>query len=106
MANPKKSFAEIISQTQVMISGLKNKATEVAKRGIDSTFTTEMEELRKEVIEENDKQERLKAELKTQTERLDAKIKLLNEKQREAKKVVKLTIPPSGWLEFGIEDKK
>ncbi|CEN46732.1 conserved hypothetical protein [Capnocytophaga canimorsus] len=37
-SKPKKSYAETISQAQVMATGLTNQATEVAKRGIDSDF--------------------------------------------------------------------
>lgn len=106
MANPKRSFAEIVSQAQVMTAGLKNKAAEVAKRGVDETFITNMEKLREEVISINDEQERLKAETKMKTELLDKKLKELTVQMSEAKKVVKLSIPQSGWREFGIDDKK
>lgn len=106
MAKLKMSYAEMISQSQVMATGLKSKADEVAKRGIAPEFVTEMERLRSEAITLNDEQERLKAELKTKTEALNAKLEALSAKLSESKKVVKLAIPQSGWLEFGITDKR
>lgn len=106
MAKLKMSYAELISQTQVMATGLKNKADEVSKRGIEPAFVTEMEKLRTEAIALNNEQERLKAELKTKTEALNEKLELLSAKFSESKKVVKLAIPQVGWLEFGITDKR
>lgn len=106
MSKTKKNFSEIISKMQVMATGLKNKQQEVAKRGIDANFISELEQIRVEAISLNDEQERLKAELKTKTEALNAKMDTLYAKLSEAKKVVKLAIPQTGWLEFGITDKR
>lgn len=106
MAKLKLSYAEIISQSEVMASGLKSKATEVAKRGLEPAFVSEMEKLRTEAIALNNEQEKLKAELKSKTEALNAKMELLSAKLSESKKVVKLAIPQTGWLEFGITDKR
>lgn len=103
---PKNSFAEIVSQAQVMSSGLKNQSAEVAKRGIDADFIAKLEEARVAAIALNDEQERLKAELKAKTEALDAKMKSLTSLLSEAKKVVKLAIPQASWKEFGIQDKR
>lgn len=102
----KLSYAEVIAQSQVMAAGLKNKAAEVAQRGISSDFVAELERFRTEAIALNDEQERLKAELKTKTAELNAKLEALSAKLSESKKVVKLAIPQSGWLEFGISDKR
>ncbi|MDY6026019.1 hypothetical protein [Bergeyella zoohelcum] len=105
-SKPKKSYAETISQAQVMATGLTNQATEVAKRGIDSDFIQKLERTRTEAIDLNDEQERLKAELKTKTEELDGKMKVLTAMLSEAKKIVKIAMPQAGWREFGIEDKR
>lgn len=106
MAKLKVSYAELISMVEVMASGLKNNADEVAKRGISAEFVKEMEKLRTEAITLNNEQERLKAELKSKTESLNAKLEALSDKFSESKKVVKLSIPKTSWLEFGVTDKR
>lgn len=106
VTRPKRSFAEIVSQAQVMATGLKNNATDVAKRGIDADFIAELEKNRAEAITLNDEQERLKAELKAKTDALDKKMKEINAQLSEAKKVVKLAIKQVGWKEFGISSTK
>lgn len=106
MAKPKNSYAELVSQAQVMATGLKNKAEEVAKRGIDTDFVKALEDTRAEAIKLNDEQERLKAELKVKTDELNKTLETLTTQLRESKKVVKLSIPQAGWLEFGIADKR
>lgn len=106
MAKSKISYAEMISRTQVMATALKANAAQVAKRGIDDPFVTEMEAMRQEAKTLNDEQEKLKADLKTKTDVLTAKMDALNKKYSEAKKVVKLDFPQSQWREFGIEDKR
>lgn len=103
---PKNSFAEIVSQAQVMSTGLKNQSEVVAKRGIDTDFITQLEKEREAAIALNDEQERLKAELKAKIEALDAKVKSISALLSEAKKVVKLAIPQAGWKEFGVQDKR
>lgn len=106
MTKLKVSYAELISLAEVMASGLKNNADEVAKRGISPEFVAEMEALRNQAITLNNEQERLKADLKSKTESLNAKVEALSAKLSESKKIVKLTIPQSSWLEFGISDKR
>ena len=106
MSKTKKNYAEVISQAQVMATGLKTNQTEVAKRGIGADFVAELEKARTEAIALNDEQERLKAELKLKTEALNAKMDIIYTKLSEARKVVKLSIPQAQWLEFGISDKQ
>ncbi len=106
MTKPKNSYAELVSQAQVMAAGLKANLNEIKKRGIDEDFVAELEKNRSEAIALNDEQERLKAELKQKTETLNGKIDAINTKMSEAKKLVKLTFPQSQWIEFGIADKR
>lgn len=103
---PKTGYAELISRAEVMLSGLKNNAEEVQKRGVNNDFVTLLAQQREEAITLNNEQERLKAELKTKTEALEQKLKAIEKQVSEAKKVVKLAIPQAGWKEFGIEDTK
>lgn len=106
MAKLKNSYAEVISQAQVMSTGLKTNQKEIEKRGINEAFVTELETIRTEAIALNDEQERLKAELKLKTEALNEKMTVINAKLSEAKKLIKITFPQSQWVEFGITDKK
>ena len=101
-----RSYAEVVSQAQVMTAGLKNNAAEVAKRGIDADFVTRLQNNRSAAIAMNDEQEKLKADLKVKTEALNAKVKEITDQLAEARKVVKLSIPKAQWKEFGIEDKR
>lgn len=50
--------------------------------------------------------EKLKADLKTKTQDLDAKLGELKKLYSELKKSVKMDIEQSQWKEFGIEDKR
>jgi hypothetical protein len=68
-------------------------------------FVTEMESIRTEA-KINDEQEKLKADLKSKTDALNAKMEELTQKYSEAKKVVKLEFPQTQWMEFGISDKR
>lgn len=105
MSKSKLSFAEMISQAQVMVTALNANAEKISKRGIDSAFVTEMESIRTEAKKLNDEQEKLKADLKSKTDALTAKMEELTQKYSEAKKVVKLEFPQTQWMEFGISDK-
>lgn len=101
----KKSYSENIASTKLMIDGLRAH-TENLPAGIDSEFITRMEETRSRAETLNSEQEKLKADLKTKTEALEAELKALQTQYAEAKKRVKLDIAKSQWREFGIEDKK
>ena len=102
----KNAYADIISDSQVMVSGLRNHATEVARRGIDEAFTNSLDANRTLAAALNTEQERLKAELKTKTAELEAKLAEIDKALSEAKKVVKMEFPQTQWAEFGITDKK
>ncbi|MTE24982.1 membrane-binding protein, partial [Microbacterium sp. ZXX196] len=54
----------------------------------------------------NSEQEKLKADLKTKTQALDAKLNELQKLYAQLKKRIKIDIEQSQWKEFGIEDKK
>ena len=100
------SYAEQISKAQVLISGLKANANQIARRGLDEAFVTRMDNTRTDATALNDEQERLKAALKMKTAELDAKLVELDLQAAEARKVVKMDFPQNQWKEFGIEDKR
>ena len=100
----KRTFAEIVNKSRLMIAGLRNNTAEVNRRGIDASFITEYELQELEKLDAE--QERLKAELKMKTEAALTKRKQVESKLSEAKKVVKLSLPQAQWVEFGMEDKR
>jgi len=103
---PKKTYAEQISQAEVMTAGLKNNADRVARRGLDAAFVTKLEADRQAATARNNEQEKLKADLKAKTAQLDATLAELDKGLAEARKIVKLDFPQGQWREFGIEDKR
>ena len=58
----KKSYAETISSSRVMSSGMQNNADEASRRGWDTTKTAGLDASRMAAIGLNDEQERLKNE--------------------------------------------
>lgn len=103
---PKRGLAEIVNATELMLSGLKAHQSELSTRGLDDAFIKKMEDLMKELVQANNLQEKLKADLKTQTEKVDQMMGNLQKLSSEAKKRVKLDVPATQWKEFGIEDKR
>lgn len=95
-----------MSSAQVMVTGLKGNAAEVNRRGMSEVFVTKIETDRAEASVLNDEQEKLKAELKSKSAALDAKMAELEKGLSEAKKVVKLGFPQNQWRQFGMEDKR
>jgi len=102
----RKSYAEQISKAQVIQAGLERNADQLAQRGITGTFISRLGAKTAEAITLNNEQEKLKADLKTQTAQVVAKLEDLAKDVAEAKKIVKMDFPKERWKEFGIEDKR
>ena len=88
-----KSYAQQITDAKVMTDALRNNSGNVTK--IDAGFISDLDRIREEVERLNSEQEKLKADLKTKTQ-----------KYIFAKKRVKVDIPQAGWKEFGIDASK
>jgi hypothetical protein len=101
-----KTYAQTISDTEVMIQGIRNNQEILAKRQIDTIFADNMQSGLSAAIALNNEQETLKAKLKEKTEQLDATIADLTKRTAEARKIIKLDMPQSSWREFGINDKR
>jgi len=99
------SFAEKLNKSKLMLAGLQANTEEVARRGLDAEFITNLGTTIGSNETLNSEQETLKASLKTKTANLTAKTDELKTMMSEAKKVVKLAFDQSRWLEFGISDK-
>ena len=104
MAN--KSYAEKVKNAQVMLSGLKAHASELARRGINPAFLTNLETKIGSSILLNNEQEKLKADLKAKTAALDNEVKKMQMLASEAQKIVKLDVPQEQWKEFGIQSRR
>ena len=72
------SYAERISQAEVMLSGLKNNRQQLEKRGIDQAFIDKMTADTADAVRLNNEQEALKAQLKVKTAELSDKMKELS----------------------------
>ncbi len=102
----KQAFSEITNNAKTMVSGLTSNADTVARRGLDAEFIAKLGETLNTINTLDNEQESLKAQLKTKTATLDATLKELKAMLSESKKVVKMSVDQSGWLEFGITDSK
>lgn len=102
---PRKNFSTNLAESSVMIDGLKGRNDNLPL-GIKAEDVTKLEELRKKMETLNSEQEKLKADLKTKTEELNKAISEVENKVTFLKKLIKIDIPQTQWMEFGIEDKR
>ena len=102
----KRSYAEVINDAKLMVSGLKSNTDRVSKRGLDKDFISKLESIMVKSQTLDNEQEDLKAKLKTKTSELDNEMMELEKLMSESKKVVKLEMPQETWKAFGISDKK
>lgn len=103
---PKNSYAEQITKAQVMLAGLKGNAEQVARRGLDEAFLTKLDTDQNSAVSMNNEQEKLKGDLGTKTDQLEAKLAELGSQVSEAQKIVKMDFDQSRWKEFGIDAKR
>jgi seryl-tRNA synthetase len=101
----KNAYSEKITGAQVMVSGLNNHLGQLERRGISVDFIDRLSAETTEAVKLNNEQEKLKADLKAKTARLNDKLAEVAKLVAEAKKIVKLDVPKDQWKEFGIADK-
>ena len=101
-----KTYAEQINKAEVMLSGLKGNAEQVARRGLDQAFQDKLGADHDLAVVLNNEQEKLKADLVTKTDQLEAKLAELASEVSEAQKIVKMDFDQSRWKEFGIDAKR
>ena len=101
-----KTYSRTITDTQVMVKGIRDNQEVLSKRQIDLPFADNLQIDVDTCIALNGEQEELKAKLKSKTEELDKAMASMNKKSAEARKIIKLDMPQSSWREFGIEDKR
>jgi broad-specificity NMP kinase len=101
-----KTYAQTISDTTVMVKGIRDNQEVLAKRQIDTVFADSLQADIDTAVILNNEQESLKARLKEKTEQLDGIMANLTKKAGEARKIIKMDVPQSLWREFGINDKR
>lgn len=98
------SLGETLAGSSLLVAGLKANIDKLKRRGLDEAFVGSIEDLNKSIGNLNAEQEALKSRLKEKTAQVDEAVASLKGKTSEAKKVIKLEIPQSGWKEFGFSD--
>lgn len=106
MSAKSKAYAEQLNNAQVMSVALGANLETLKKRGMSDEFIAALVGLHSQITIKNSEQERLKAELRTATAEMEALMAQLHGQMKEAIKVVKLEVPKSQWVEFGIVDKR
>lgn len=101
----KKSYAESISQTKVMVDGMTGNLSNLPQN-LDEAFVKKLSEINVKAVALNSEQEKLKADLKTKTSELETLLVDMGKQYDFAKKRIKLDFPQEQWKEFGIADKR
>ncbi|UCH94184.1 MAG: hypothetical protein JSV88_28475 [Candidatus Aminicenantes bacterium] len=101
-----KSFGDKMNDVNVMVTGLRGQISRVSRRGINEEFINNLETNMNEARTLDTEQEKLKADLKKKTAKLDELVAVLNKMMDEAKRVVKLEFDQEEWKEFGVTDKR
>jgi hypothetical protein len=101
-----KSFSDVMSGANVMVSGLFANLPQLENRGMNQAFVDDLSTRLTRLKSLDAEQESLKAQLKTKSAALDAELKGLRDKIAEAKKVVKLAADKTTWKAYGISDSK
>ena len=101
----KRSYAEIISQVRMLIEAMRVNVSSLPQP-LNDVFINELESLVEDAERVNVKQEKLKADLKTETAKIDSIRKEIDIRYSDAKKRIKLDFPKERWLEFGFSDKR
>ncbi len=101
----KQSYAEMVNQCRVLVDALRANR-ETMPQSLREQFTNKLDGDLAQIVQLNKLQEKLKADLKEQTAKVEALSKSLQTQYAEAKKRIKLDVPADRWREFGIEDKR
>lgn len=103
----KMSFSDLMTNSQIISDNIKLNSEKVGRYGLDlPAFTTEMDADILQANSLNQDQERLKSQLKTKTEELNAVSNKLQQSYSLGKKTVKMAEPQANWVAYGIIDKK
>lgn len=101
------SLPDLLTNSSVMSTNIKLNEEKIGRYGIDvPVFTNQMNADTAQADQLNKEQERLKSQMKSKTEELNAIQLRLEQNYALAKKTVKLAEPQANWVAYGITDKK
>ena len=100
-----KSFAEKINKAKLLVEAMRNNK-ETLPKPLTAEFIEDLAKKADLAAELNSVQEKLKADLKTQTARLDTLRKEIDVHYADAKKRIKLDFARERWVELGFDDKR
>ena len=95
---------DLLIQTELLTMGIKSHLGKLQTRGIDQGFVDAVLGLKDQLVDLEGQQEALKSRLKEKTAELAGVHDALSSRLAEARKLVKIQIPQTGWKEFGISD--
>ena len=101
-----KNYSKTLSDAKVMASGIRKNEAALQKRGVTKETADEIEAQIADVESLNNEQESLKARLKEATDKLNKEVKALNSMTASTAKIVKIELPQTLWIEFGITAKQ
>ncbi len=104
MAN--NTLSQSVSNFRMMASGINTRLDSLASVGVTADDVATMNNFADSLDQLNAEQEELKARLKAKTEQLYAMEKAAKAKNSELSKRVKIVIPQSEWVAFGIMAKR
>jgi cell shape-determining protein MreC len=104
MAN--QTLSQSVSDFRTMSSGINTRIDTLAGVGITAADATTMSDYADQLDALNAQQEELKAQLKAKTEELNATMKAAKAKNSELTKRLKIAVPQSEWLAFGVTAKR
>jgi len=100
------TLSQSISNFRMMASGMNARLSSLSSVGVSVDDVTKMNDFADRLDQLNAEQEDLKAKLKAKTEELYATEKAAKAKNSELAKRVKIVIPQSEWVAFGISAKR
>jgi molybdopterin-biosynthesis enzyme MoeA-like protein len=99
---PSPAFSRSVSDFRTMADGITSRLDSLTGVGITAADATAMDAFADELDALNSAQEDLKAQLKTKTDELNAKMREARAKNADLVKRVKIATPQEHWLAFGI----
>jgi hypothetical protein len=106
MKRVRRNFSHQTTEANLLISGLVGHLDQLSKRGIDTNFVRRMSSALDRSIAANNDQHALKARMMERTAERQEYQAELDKLCREARKLIKIELPPETWREFGITDKR
>jgi hypothetical protein len=100
------AFSDRIVSNKIMIANIKANQDRLTTWGLTSQYVTQMETLFNDVLTMDNNHEALKAQLKTMTADLNAKMEQLEQMFRDAKKIIKIQEPQEAWVGYGFNAQK